>query len=141
MLTRDVAALALNPTNDTVLWSSYDPTNSSNASAVFETARRRVWPVFVIEQVYDGDNTVGGTGNMVCPQALNLTGAGSAIASSTITGSSAVGGMGISTGAAATGTASGGSGGEKVRRIQAVQLGGMVMGTSLLIGPFDILLW
>ena len=131
--------LALNPTNDTVLWSSYDPTNSSNASAVFETARRKVWPVFVIEEVYDGDNTTGGTGNMVCPQALNLTGAGSASAPSTTT-SSAVGGMSTSTSAAATGTASGSSGGEKARRIQAMQLGEIVMGTLLLIRLFDVLL-
>jgi hypothetical protein len=123
--------------NDTVLWSSYDPTNSSNASAVFETARRRVWPVFVIEQIYNGVNTVGGTGNIACPQALNLTGAGSVSASSTTASSSMAGGTGTSTGAATTGTSLGTSGGEKARRIQVTQLGEIVMGTLLLIGLFD----
>jgi hypothetical protein len=64
-LTRDhgcTAALALSPLNNMVLFTSYDPTDTLNMSAVFETARRRVWPVFVIEQVYHGNNTVVGRG-------------------------------------------------------------------------------
>jgi len=46
--------------------------------------------------------------------------------------------MGTSTSAAATGTASGSSGGEKARRIQAMQLGEIVMGTLLLIRLFGV---
>jgi hypothetical protein len=140
LLRRDIAALALSPTNDTVLWSSYDPTDSSNASAVFETARRRVWPVFVIEQTQDGYNLIGGAGNMACPQAINLTGIGSPSASSATTSSSAVGGIVTSTGAAATSTAVRSSSKEQVRRIQAVQLGGIAIGSLLFIGPFNLLL-
>jgi hypothetical protein len=93
-----------------VLLSAYDPTDSSNASEVLDIARRRIWPVFVIEQVSSGDNAVGGTGSMACPQALNLTGA-----------------AGTSTSSAASGSASGSSGAERLRVTEGVLMVGVVM--------------
>jgi len=124
--------LVLDPTNNTVLFNDYDPIDSSNASEVFNIARRRIWPVFVIEQVVSGLNVVGGTGNMACPQALNLTGAGSAI-TSTSSSSSAAGGTSTSSGATTTGTGTANSGAGRVKRIEGVVVYGLVMLVILFI--------
>lgn len=70
------AALVLNPTNNSVLFTLNDPIDSSNASHVLQIARGRIWPIFVVEQILSGFELVGGTGNMACPQAFNLTSAG-----------------------------------------------------------------
>src|SRR5580700_187058 len=108
-----------------VLFTHYDPIDSSNASEIFNIARRRIWPVFVVEQVLSGLNLAGGTGNMACPQALNLTGAGSAI-TSTFSSSGAASGTGTSSGATTTGTGTANSSAGR-RGIEGVVACGLVM--------------
>jgi len=80
----------------------------------------------VVEQVLSGLNQVGATGNMACPQALNLTGAGSAITA---------GGTGTSSSMTATGTGTGtaNSSAGRVRSIEGVVMCGLVMLIILLI--------
>jgi hypothetical protein len=125
-------SVLLNPTNNTNLFNSYDPIDSSNASEVFNIARRRIWPVFVIEQVFSGLNLGNGTGNMVCPQALNLTGVGSVI-TSTSSSNGAAGGTGTSSSATTTGTGTANSGAGRVRSVEGVVVCGLVMLVILFI--------
>jgi hypothetical protein len=131
-------ALVLNPTNNMVLFTHYDPIDSSNASEVFNIARRRIWPVFVIEQVLSGLSLTGGTGNIACPQALNLTNVGSAI-TSTFSSNGVGGGTGTSSGVTTTrtGTETGTANSSAWRgSMEGVVVCGLVMLVMLFIGLF-----
>jgi hypothetical protein len=114
--------VVFNPMNNMDLFYNYDPIDSSNASEVFNIARKRIWPVFVVEQVVSGPhglNLTGATGNMACPQALNLTGVGSTITSATGS-NSAASGTSTSSGATTTGTETANSSAGRVRSIEGV---------------------